>query len=386
MSPRMVALSVVLLMVTVSQPVSAGSAKGVYGRIAVEPQKQAESEASPDEIDREIEKYFDHVRNSRTIDVDDRRLNELFRRPKPHSGTTAPQDGQTFHNRNAGPSPASEKVAGTPKNTKNGIASHTVRAGDTIYAISKAYGVEPALILRHNPMLAKRPMYIGEEILVTQVESKKPIRKTYAVYHKVRKGDSLSRISRKYRTSVATLKKWNKLKTASINIGQSIKVGVRARASIPRGYMERAMFQMPADGGRITSGFGRRRNPFDGSFSSFHKGVDIGLDLGTPFRAAREGVVIFAQRMGGYGNCIFIRHSDGFVSVYAHGKKINVRRGDVVQRGQLIGYVGRTGNATGPHLHFEVRRWKKAMNPLAAVRMRELVPESVNQIRKAALR
>ena len=384
MSPKMVALCVALLSILFGPPLVAGSQKGLYMRTAVEPQKKSEQAVSSDEIDREIEKYFDQVRNSRTIDVDDQRLNELFRKQAPESvRTTQTSDSATFHNRNVG---EREKKAASPEDAKNGIASHTVKAGDTIYGIAKTYGVEAALILRHNPMLSKRPMYIGEEILVTQVESKNPIRRTSVVYHRVRKGETLSRLSRKYKASVATLQKWNRLKTGSINVGQRLKVGTRALVSIPRGYKERAMFQMPSEGGRITSGFGRRRNPFDGGFSSFHKGVDIGLDLGTRFRAAREGVVIFAQRMGGYGNCIFIRHSDGFVSVYAHGKKIMVRRGDVVQRGQLIGYVGRTGNATGPHLHFEIRRWKRAMNPIAALRMRELVPASANQIRKAALR
>ncbi len=360
---------------------ASGSPKAVFERTAVVPEKKGEEPSGPDEIDREIEKYFDGIRNSANIDLDEKRLNELFRKGNDPARAVPENRGRvSFPNRNVGPQ---TKSSGEP--SRGGIASHTVQAGDTIYALSKKYGVPPAVILRHNPMLAKRPMYIGEEILVTQIDSKKPVRRSSTVYHSVKKGDNLTRLARRYRVSVASLRQWNGIKGNAIQIGQRLKVGNRTRVSIPKGYVERALFQMPADG-RITSSFGRRRNPFDGSFSSFHNGVDIGLNLGAPFVAAREGVVIFAQRMGGYGNCIFIRHSDGYVSVYAHGKKMMVRRGDVVQRGQLIGYVGRTGNATGPHLHFEVRRWKKAMNPMTAIKLREVVPKSVNQIQKAALR
>lgn len=364
--------TIALLLLGSNVSLQAGKPTKLYHQAAVQSQQVRSTAPDSDEIDQEIDKYFDQLTNARSVDVDEQRLEKMFqRKPRTRKG-----DSVSFNNSSG----VNETKTSTPD---FGIESHTVVANDTLYGIGKKYGVDPEVILQHNPMLKKRPLYIGEEVLITKIETRTPTRRRYTRYYRVRSGDTLSHVSRKYGVSIAALKRWNSMKTAAIKIGQRLKVGTASKTSIPRGFAMRAMFEMPVDG-RITSRFGRRRNPFDNAYRSFHKGIDIGVKLGTPFLAAREGIVILARRMGGYGNCIFIRHSDGYVSVYAHGKKINVRRGDVVQRGQVIGYVGRTGNATGPHLHFEVRRRKQAINPLTAFRQQELVPHSV--IKKAALK
>ena len=305
-----------------------------------------------DEIDREIARYF-HGAQSRT----DRSVVGRY----------------SFSNKGRGNSPIRPR-----KNYTGGIIkSHRVRAGDTIYSISRHYGVEPSLILRQNPLLLKRPLYIGEEILVDRVKRKSVPYARVTRRYKVRRGDNLSRIARKYRVSVSTLRGWNRLRGSMIRAGQVLIVGRVKKKAVPRGYRVRQVFIKPIRG-RITSGFGRRRNPFVRAFMNFHKGLDFGASLGTPFYAARSGVVISARRMGGYGNCIFIRHASGYVTVYAHGKKMLVKTGDVVKQGQQIGLVGRTGNATGPHLHFEVRRYRKAINPLYALKMKELIPRKMH--------
>jgi predicted chitinase len=105
----------------------------------------------------------------------------------------------------------------------------------------------------------------------------------------------------------------------------------------------------------ITSRPGKRDAP-GGIYSTDHKGLDIGKPTGTPIQAVKDGVVVSAGDGGGYGNLTVIKHDDGTVSMYAHQSSINVKPGQEVKAGDVIGKVGSTGNSTGPHLHFEVRR------------------------------
>jgi murein DD-endopeptidase MepM/ murein hydrolase activator NlpD len=114
--------------------------------------------------------------------------------------------------------------------------------------------------------------------------------------------------------------------------------------------------------GTITSPFGWRSNPFGGS-PEFHPGLDIGAPTGTTVTAAASGTVIMAQWYGGYGNYILIDHGGGLSTGYGHLSAIYVANGQSVTRGQAIGAVGATGQATGPHLHFEVRVNGKPVDP-----------------------
>lgn len=123
----------------------------------------------------------------------------------------------------------------------------------------------------------------------------------------------------------------------------------------------RGTFQKPVIG-RQTSGFGLRLHPLLG-YSRFHKGVDFGAPSGTPIVAVADGRVAFAGRHGGHGNYIKLNHSGGLASAYAHLSRFAVSSGSQVRQGQVIGYVGSTGLSTGPHLHFEVYRNGKAVNP-----------------------
>ena len=105
--------------------------------------------------------------------------------------------------------------------------------------------------------------------------------------------------------------------------------------------------------GPIVSGFRWRRNPIFGGVQ-FHKGIDIATRSGTPIIAPADGVVTFAGVKGGYGYCVFIRHGYGFETRYGHCSQLRVREGRRVKRGDIIAFVGATGWAIGPHLHYEV--------------------------------
>ncbi|WP_461789982.1 M23 family metallopeptidase [Pedobacter sp.] len=115
--------------------------------------------------------------------------------------------------------------------------------------------------------------------------------------------------------------------------------------------------------GRISSTYGHRENPFTGENIESHKGLDIKGNYGEIVKTTANGTVKFASRRGGYGNCVIINHGNGFETYYGHLSKIVVREGQKVNAGQIIGNIGSTGRSTGPHLHYEVHRNGKIVNP-----------------------
>jgi murein DD-endopeptidase MepM/ murein hydrolase activator NlpD len=119
--------------------------------------------------------------------------------------------------------------------------------------------------------------------------------------------------------------------------------------------------------GRVTSSFGRRADPFTG-LPAEHRGVDVAAPEGTPIRAAAGGVVRSAGPRGGYGDAVEIDHGDGTTSLYAHASALLVAPGERVEAGQEIARVGKSGRATAPHLHFEVRQGERTVDPSHALK------------------
>ena len=115
--------------------------------------------------------------------------------------------------------------------------------------------------------------------------------------------------------------------------------------------------------GKINNEFGFRRNPFGGRSYEFHAGMDIDGNKGDLIVAPANGVVVKAGWQGGYGYLIEIDHGNGLSTRYGHLSRLEVKEGDSIQRGQLIGLIGSTGRSTGPHLHYELRLDDKAVNP-----------------------
>lgn len=116
--------------------------------------------------------------------------------------------------------------------------------------------------------------------------------------------------------------------------------------------------------GRITSAYGKRTHPKTG-LGDFHSGIDIASDPGTPVRSTADGIVSYSGWSGGSGNLVAIEHGFGFSTYYAHNKMLAVKIGQQVKRGDVIGYIGSTGNSTGPHVHYEIWREGKPLNPYA---------------------
>ena len=120
--------------------------------------------------------------------------------------------------------------------------------------------------------------------------------------------------------------------------------------------------------GKITCEFGKRSAPVSGA-STYHEGIDIGAEWGTPILAAADGTVYFVGESEGYGKYIMVSHGGNFISLYAHCSEIYSKTGDIVSQGDKIAAVGNTGRATGSHLHFETRVGGKPIDP------RWLLPE-----------
>lgn len=118
--------------------------------------------------------------------------------------------------------------------------------------------------------------------------------------------------------------------------------------------------------GFVTSPFGTRRSPFTGRAQS-HKGLDISARMGTPIYSPARGVVTEAGNDGAYGISVDINHGNGISTKYGHMQKFVVKAGQTVERGELIGHVGKTGRVTGPHLHYEVRLNGVPTNPYAYI-------------------
>jgi len=125
-------------------------------------------------------------------------------------------------------------------------------------------------------------------------------------------------------------------------------------AFMPMGYPRISSF---------TSFFGYRSNPFDFGENEFHPGIDFKGKVGDPVKCTANGTVEFTGNAGGYGNCIRIKHINNLETLYGHLSHINVHEGQKVSVGDVIGRVGSTGRSTGPHLHYEVRRNGKPVNP-----------------------
>ena len=125
-------------------------------------------------------------------------------------------------------------------------------------------------------------------------------------------------------------------------------------------------FSWPVSDPQVNSGFGHRSDPFWGG-SRFHKGLDLNGSRGDGVHATASGKVIEVGRNGGYGLAILVKHNNGYYSRYAHLSRTSVELGDSVEQGEMIGRIGSTGRSTGPHLHFEISKQGRAIDPLKVI-------------------
>jgi len=207
--------------------------------------------------------------------------------------------------------------------------TYQVRHGDTLGKIGKRYGLDYRVLAKRNHIRPPYTIYVGQHLYLRRDAPRSsylPVPKERIVKH--------ASAGRKKAGKKATAKKRY--------VGKSGRVSLRWPVS-----------------GKVTSRFGRRHG-------RPHDGIDIGAREGTPVRAAAAGQVVYADnRLSGYGNLIIVRHSRDMFTAYAHSQRNLVRKGQSVKQGDIIARVGHTGRASGPHLHFEVRRGPTPVDPLA---------------------
>ncbi|EMO59642.1 peptidase, M23 family [Leptospira santarosai str. CBC1416] len=191
------------------------------------------------------------------------------------------------------------------------------------------------------------------------------IYKNYVVKPK----DTLSKIARDMKTSVPKIISANGLKkNTMLQVGQNISVPIQVRNASREKVEFRKLFVHPVLNAKITSRYGRRKDPFHTGSRGFHTGLDFASAQGAPILAVADGIVSFAGVNGGYGNTVIVDHENGYKTMYAHCSKITIDQGTKVSAGTVIGAIGRTGSATGPHLHFEVFLNGNRVNPEAALK------------------
>lgn len=233
------------------------------------------------------------------------------------------------------------------------IIEYTVKNGDTLSSIALRKHVPASVIA------ASSGIKIGT-VLKTGMKIQIPDRP--GLYYKFKKGDTLAAVAQHYSVDIDKVIRDN----PEVSDLDMLEPGNRLflpNAKIPAPPIR---WMRPLVGGRFTSRFGWRRHPML-SKRHFHTGIDIGV-YRKRVRAVRNGQVLYAGWLGSYGKAIVIRHESGFKSLYAHLSSVKVRRGQYVKMGQGIGITGNTGRSTGPHLHFEIIKNGRPVNPRRYVR------------------
>jgi len=254
-------------------------------------------------------------------------------------------------------------------------SAYVVQRGDTVYRISKKFGVPIRNIINDNQLSPPYRLQIGDQIRITRFVG--------AANHTVRKGDTLYSISRQNHVSVSALARLNNVKAPyRIRIGQILRLPKNRQVAsnqysklrgTPKTSKTRRSKKVPElrapprtssrflwpVRGKIISRFGKKKGGL------YNDGLNIAAAAGSPVRAAENGVVAYGgSELAGFGNLILIKHSGGYVTAYAHNSVLLVKRGQTVRRGQIIAKVGSTGAVARPQLHFEIRKGRRSVNPL----------------------
>lgn len=238
-----------------------------------------------------------------------------------------------------------------------GLQTVRVRKGDTVYAISRRTGVHVRAIIARNNLSPPYLLRPGDRLVVPR-----------APVHVVRKGETSYSISRSYGVDLSELMSLNGIRRPyTLYPGQRLKLppsasgggSVARQVSLPSPPPRAGSdFDWPVRG-RILSGYGAKKGGLH------NDGINIAVARGTAVQAAESGVVAYAGNgLKGFGNLILMQHDGGWITAYAHNDRLLVKRGDRVRRGQTIAAAGSTGNVNSPQVHFEIRRGRKAVNPM----------------------
>lgn len=227
--------------------------------------------------------------------------------------------------------------------------TYVVEPGDTLWSIAARFDTDVRRLAAWNGLDDPNRLYPGQVLVVAQGP---------ATRHVVGRGDTLWSIARRYDVPADTLAEANGITNPRrLRIGQVLTIPVVATGGSEPDAGPLARPGEPARAGQIRLAWpvsGRITSRFGPRWGRHHYGLDVAAPTGTPVRAAAAGRVTFSGSRGNYGLLIVIDHGGGVETRYAHLSRLQVKEGDRVRQGQVIGRVGSTGNSTGPHLHFEV--------------------------------
>jgi murein DD-endopeptidase MepM/ murein hydrolase activator NlpD len=241
-----------------------------------------------------------------------------------------------------------------PKNAT--ISVYVVREGDTLGRIAQLFDVSVNTIMWANDIPRSSSISVGQTLTILPVTG---------IKYTIKKGDTLSSIAKKYNANANDISSFNGIDDWALTVGSEIIIPDGEVATPPQSPSKPGSTTAPAynvgpTGTNDQIGYylrpvvgGRKTQGIHG-----YNGVDIGAPRGTPIVASAEGDVIVAKDggwNGGYGSYVVIQHGNGSQTLYSHASSVIVYAGEHVVRGQVIAYVGATGKATGPHLHFEIR-------------------------------
>jgi murein DD-endopeptidase MepM/ murein hydrolase activator NlpD len=268
-----------------------------------------------------------------------------------------------------GPTPVA--YASPTASVAPGATSHTVKPGDTLYSVSRQYGVSVGDVVALNSLASAGEIRVGQTLRLPAGASPAP--QAVASNTKAPAAGQIALASADPKhmltapTAAPSVKSSAKqpeipaVPSIPVEIGKAPTDAKQANAAIDAAEPASAdgtSFRWPVRG-RIISGFGAKSN------GERNDGINLAVPEGTSVKAAEAGTVIYAgNELEGYGNLVLVRHADGWVSAYAHNKDILVKRGDKVSRGQTIGQAGMSGTASSPQVHFELRKGAKPVNPL----------------------
>ena len=238
--------------------------------------------------------------------------------------------------------------------------TYKVRSGDTISGIAKKFGLTNiSTLISVNDIGNVRQLAAGQKLKSPSIDG---------IIYTVKKGDSLSSITSKYKISLEQLLDVNELTSDTLTAGQQLFLPGAAMdaASLKNAMGE--LFRLPISAQfRWSSPYGYRIDPIAG-VKSFHTGTDMACPTGTPIMAAMSGKVTTTGINRVYGNYVIIDHGNGYQTLYAHMSKIIASKGQWVSQGTRIGLVGSTGYSTGPHLHFTVYKNGKLIDPMTVLK------------------
>lgn len=239
------------------------------------------------------------------------------------------------------------------------VTVHTVQMGENYWTIAKNNNIDVLTLIGANPNMPFK----------AKIKQSLNILSRKGVLHVVEKGEDLLKIAEDYGVDGKTLRAangiswWNGVHEGDVVFIPNAKPLLMVKEWKDY-FSHRGIFGDPL--GRwekINSTFGKRVDPLTGDIRH-HNGVDLHAKYGDPVYAAANGKIVFTGVSGGYGNLIVVAHGNGYQTYYGHLSKIYAKTGQRVHRGSLIGRVGATGRVTGPHLHFEIRKGGKAVDPL----------------------